>query len=133
MLARESLSLTRLVKRENHSPKSIDPFPSVSRSAIIWKIAPFFDSNPSEVMAALSSNFRGRDTLDVDASSLISIKEIKGLLDSQNLLLTDSILGVLLGIEAGFGGSGGLDLGLCGWGFSFTHLRYFNIDYENKI
>jgi hypothetical protein len=84
-------------------------------------------------MAALSSNFRGKHTLDVDASSLISVKEIEGLLHSQNLLLTNSILGILLGIEAGFGGSWGLDFGLCGWGFSFTHLRYFNIDYENKI
>ncbi len=58
MLARESLSLTRLVMRVNHSPKSMVPLPSASRSEIIWKMALLLDSNPREVMAALSSEWR---------------------------------------------------------------------------
>lgn len=55
MLALDSLSLTLLVMRVNHSPKSMVPFPSASRSLIIWKMALLLDSKPSEVIAALSS------------------------------------------------------------------------------
>jgi len=50
-----SLSETRLVIKWNHSSNYNCPEPSASRSAIIWKICVLLLSNPSEVMAALSS------------------------------------------------------------------------------
>ncbi len=49
------LSLILLVIKPNHSEKSIFPFPSESKSQIMLKIEPFLDSNPNDVMAALSS------------------------------------------------------------------------------
>lgn len=48
------LSPILVVIKASHSVKSMLPFPSASKSQIIWKIAPFLDQNPKEVMAALS-------------------------------------------------------------------------------
>jgi hypothetical protein len=81
-------------------------------SESIWKMAPFLDSNPKEVMAALSSKLRQKRTIDVDASSLIGVEEVEGDLSDSYFLLRDTVLGPCLGIESALGGgSGRLALG----------------------
>lgn len=73
-------------------------------------------------MAALSSKVRRGGTLDVDASSLIGVEEVEGDLGGVDILLSHSVLGPGLHVEAGLGrGSGGLALGLGGTLIDLAH------------
>jgi hypothetical protein len=82
-------------------------------------MAPFLDSNPRDVMAALSSLIKAMYTLDVNGSSLIGIEEIESSFDGGYFFLSYSILGPLFGVEDIL--SRNRDGGFSGGGFNFAH------------
>jgi hypothetical protein len=69
-------------------------------------------------MAALSSNTNKSYTLDVDASSLVTVEQVECNLGGEHVLLSHTVLGPCLGVKGGLGrrslrsalGGGGLVL-----------------------